>query len=182
MYMAPVEDAHLWLHEGPGYWKSPVYGFDFSPAFDVEHNGLGSVRVAVPEISLLDDRALVNDIDYERTPVEDFYFDSQVEFTACRNGSLHGFAGSFDMQLSPSVWLDTGSHSKETHWQQVFFPLTDMLPVQQYDRIVLKIKVQDPENPQKRNPDSHLNVEVWRGKKRIHHIASWYDKARHGVF
>ena len=182
MYMAPVEDAHLWLHEGLGYWKSPVYGFDFLPAFDVEYNRLGSVRTAVPETSLLDDRVLVHDIDYVKTPVDEFYFDSQVEFTARRDGALHGFAGSFDMQLSPTIWLDTGSHSKETHWQQVFFPLKDALPIHNNDRIAVNIKVQDPENPQKRNPDSYLDVKVWRGNKQIHHFSGWYDKARYGVF
>lgn len=182
MYIAPIEDALLWQTAGPGYWTSSVYGFDFTPALEIEYARLGSRRVNVPETSLLSTPMLVHDIDCTTTLTNDFYFESQVEFTVSRNSSLHGFAGSFDMQLSPSVWLDTGSHSKETHWQQVFFPLTDALPVQRDDRIVLKIIVQDPENPQKRIPDSYLDVEVWSGNKRIHHFAGWYDKARHGVF
>lgn len=182
MYIAPVEDVHLWQTAGPGYWSSTVYGFDFTPALEIEYTRLGSRRAPVPETSLLSTRIQVHDIDCIHAPVHEFYFKSQVEFTVCRNGSLHGFAGSFDMQLSPTVWLDTGSHSKETHWQQVFFPLTDALPVQRDDRIALKIKVQDPENPQKRIPDTHLDIKVWRGNECVHHFSAWYDKARHGAF
>jgi len=182
MYAAPVEDALLWQETGPSYWATSIYGFDFSPAFDIECARLGSKRAAVPETSLLSERAVVNEINCETASVEQFYFDSQAEFKVSRNGALHGFAGSFDMQLSPSVWLDTGSHVKDTHWKQVFFPLIDALPVRKGDRITLKLRAEEPENPQKRIPDTHLELEVYRGTDRIHQFSHWYDKARHGVF
>lgn len=182
MYVALVEDALLWQEVGPNYWSSPVYGFDYTPAFEVECARLGSKRVTVPETSLLSERAVINDIDCETAPVGKFYFDNQVEFTVSRNGSLHGLAGSFDMQLGPSVWLDTGSQAKGTHWEQVFFPLMDALPVRINDRIVLKLKAEEPENPQKRIPDMYLELEVHRGAEIVHQFSHWYDKARHGVF
>ena len=182
MYIAPIEDAAIWRKNGPGYWLSPVYGFNFATAFDIEQEKLGSTRVSIPEAAYLSERAIVNDIDCANATIDEFYFSSGVEFVISRNGALHGFSGSFDMQLSPTVWLDTGSHAKSTHWEQVFFPLLDALPVKMGDHIVLQLKMQEPGNPQKRVPDTFLDMKVYRGPELIHSFSSWYDKARGGMF
>lgn len=46
-----------------------------------------------------------------------------VAFMFERDGLLHGFLGWFDMRLD-SAWLSTGPRDEETHWRQVFLPMT----------------------------------------------------------
>ena len=182
MYIAPVEDAGLWQTAGPGYWTQSVYGFDFTPAHDTECARLGSAIESIPETSLLSERELVHDVDCTTAASQDFYFESRVELVACRKGALHGYAGSFDMQLSPSVWLDTGSHSQATHWKQLFFPLTGVIPVEKGDQIVVTMRATEPDNPQKRIPDFFLSTEIFRDANCIYQESNWYDRARGGVF
>ncbi len=65
--------------------------------------------------------------------------DSQVEVTVQRNGVCHGWMGWFQMRLVDE-WLSTDGESCKTHWNQVFMPLAQPLPVVKGDRLGFSLK------------------------------------------
>lgn len=46
-----------------------------------------------------------------------------ITFEAPAADHLHGWAGWFDLRMTPDQVLPTGPHAPGTHWRQVFFPI-----------------------------------------------------------
>jgi hypothetical protein len=63
--------------------------------------------------------------------------DNVVELEITEPSRLFGFAGWFDTQLSPSVWMPTGP-GFDTHWGQVYFPIKPVA-VELGDRVKLRL-------------------------------------------
>ena len=60
------------------------------------------------------------ELDLLTAEADDVGFQGQLEFVPVRDGVLNGFCVWFDAELSPSVLLDTGPFSPETHWAQTY--------------------------------------------------------------
>lgn len=119
--LAPVGDPVLYHHDGPGYWRRPVHGLDFSSLEELELEQGRVLQTRVEPASLLGPAATLKDLDLATAGIDDPYGEGEVEMKIERDGVLSGFSGWFDSQLSKSVKLDTGPGEPETHWSQSSF-------------------------------------------------------------
>ena len=123
LLLAPLDAPELYNNEGPGSWKMHVQGLDFSSLEEVEvRQAIGQKKLIDPQGVLAPGQAIVS-LDLVTADVQNMWQSGELTFVAQRDGQLHGFAGWFTAQLSPSVCLDTGPHAPPTHWAQTYFPL-----------------------------------------------------------
>lgn len=121
--LAPIDDAVLYFGDGPGQWRNPVQGFDFS---DLEHLELAQGRTEqtrVEPAALSAPRQRIYTLDCQTDGEDSGRWSYEGEFVMARAGALMGFAGWFEAELAPGVVLDTGPSAPATHWAQTFLPL-----------------------------------------------------------
>ncbi|MDG2381895.1 MAG: 50S ribosomal protein L11 methyltransferase [Pirellulaceae bacterium] len=118
--LAPLDDPILYRNEGPGFWRTPVHGIDLSALQDVELAQGRPLQIRIEPAALLAPGQILLELDLLTTNMEDICFEGQFSFLPNRDGVLNGFGLWFEAQLSPSIELDTGPHSPETHWSQTY--------------------------------------------------------------
>jgi len=136
LYLVPVESEVIW-RKNIGLWNRDYYGFDFSPVRDyaVSQRYLADgtnkvVHLATP--------SMISHIDFYE--IEKIPFVFEAKFAISKKGSFHGLMGYFRSGLSPNVVLSTSSEEPVTHWEQTFFPMEDMILVDEDDEVSCKIK------------------------------------------
>ncbi len=65
--------------------------------------------------------------------------DRELTFAAGRAGILHGIAGWFDAILAEGIVLSNAPETRITSWGQVFFPLTQPLPIESNAEIHIRV-------------------------------------------
>ncbi len=132
IWLAPVES----FEEGIGFLEKPVRGFDYRSA---------SPRVAVqtPIASrkiqrshFLDGEKVVYDLDFESASAT-LDFSRTLEFSARREGTLHGFVGFWEARLCDGISLKCEPGGPRLHWSPLLFRLPEGMPVGAGDRIRL---------------------------------------------
>lgn len=124
--LAPVSCPELYNKEGPGFWREPIHGIDYSILEEMEQNQELSLQIQVPAESMLAVGQAMVSLDLATASSEDPWERGELEFEIQRTARLDGFVGWFSIQLSPSVRLDTGPNSPLTHWRQIHFPFKPM--------------------------------------------------------
>jgi SAM-dependent methyltransferase len=133
LFLAPLDDREV---EGPNYWNTTPYGFDFTSLMEDELRYTQIRKVNAEGLLATPER--VQQIDCATAgPV--LSTDVTAEFTCARDGELNAFCGHFSAQLSPSVVLDTAPGLPETHWQQQVFAIQPV-QVRKGDRITLRFR------------------------------------------
>jgi type I protein arginine methyltransferase len=120
--LAPIDDAVLFHREGPGFWRDPVLGFDFTSLEAVELGQGRASQLRIDPASLLAPGKPILSMDMTTVQPGDPWRSGEVTFELRRDGVLNGFAGWFVAKLSDSVTLDTGPREPETHWAQTYLP------------------------------------------------------------
>lgn len=126
LLLAPVDDPVLYHRDGPGYWREPVHGLDYSVLEQTELRQGRAAQIRVDGSSLLAQGEVLTTLDMSTIQPEDPWHEGKLRFTMSRDGVLSGFCGWFTAQLSPGVLLDTGPRHTDTHWAQTYmtFPPT----------------------------------------------------------
>lgn len=150
--LAPIDDPVLYHHDGPGFWRDPVHGLDFSALEEMELKQARAVQMRIEPGALLAPGQLLAELDLARATADDPWGSGTLEFEVRRDGVLNGFAGWFEAQLSPSELLDTGPLRPETHWSQSYFPFRP--------RLVRKGTVLTVEFVLERDPEERRNVRL----------------------
>jgi PRMT5 arginine-N-methyltransferase/ribosomal protein L11 methyltransferase PrmA len=169
LYLAPIDDSELYFQEGPGFWEAPVYGFDFSIGKDRQLSHLRKVYADVKRESVIAEPWQVLSIDCHSDFVDAFHFEKTGEFVIERGGSIHGFCGFFDLDLSSHVALDTSPFAQTTHWKQAYFPMPQFA-VEKGDRIQIHMRT----SPGGVGPDISLKAMVFRGTVQAHSLEYTY--------
>lgn len=120
--LAPIACPELYEGQGPGFWREPIHGIDYSSLEAMELDQQFSWQIPVPAESKLAEGQPMVSLDMASAEREDPWRRGELEFTMGRKERLDGFVGWFAIQLSPSVRLDTGPDSPLTHWRQIHFP------------------------------------------------------------
>ena len=121
LVLAPMSAQNEYRNYGPGFWKEPVHGIDFSLLEEKElQQGLAR-KGDVPLETLLASGKVMFALDLVSATAEDPWQSGQLSFTVERDEVLTGFLGWFVADLSPSVRLDTGPEHPYTHWEQIQF-------------------------------------------------------------
>ncbi|MFC1759758.1 hypothetical protein ACFL2H_13490, partial [Planctomycetota bacterium] len=122
--IAPVDEPIIYNAEGPGFWRAPIQGLDFSSLQREELEQGLTVQMQVSSASVLAPGQTIVEVDLASVSVDDVYFEGSLEFTPVRDGILNGFCVWFDAELSPNVTLDTSPFQPETHWAQTYMSFT----------------------------------------------------------
>ncbi len=118
LFLAPIDDPVLYGSDGPGYWRRPVQGLDFSSLEATELKQARAVQLRLDPGALLSDGANLLTLDLATCQAADPFTNGEASVTVLRDGVLSGFCGWFSAQLSPGVNLDTTPWAPETHWAQ----------------------------------------------------------------
>lgn len=136
LFMAPFDDADFYASQDVwGEQVDSLYGFDFTPMREMALN-VATFHTLVPE-ELLAEPGHVQHIDMLTEPT--FECHTRRPFVARRDGTLHGIAFWFEMQLSPEIRLSNAPTSAATIWGQGVFPSEYPLPVRAGDSIELTV-------------------------------------------
>lgn len=123
LMLAPVGSDILYVKDGPGFWKKPVHGIDFSHLEKRELEQALAIKTAVHSGDLIGPAQSLFGLDLAKAKKEDVWQSGRVQLKIEHDGELNGFAGWFIAELTPSVILDTGPNHETTHWMQTYFPI-----------------------------------------------------------
>lgn len=161
LFVAPVDDAVGYFGDGPGFWRTPVEGLDFSPLEELELRQGRAVQARIDDSVLLAPEARLATIDAGRDGPEAGQGRGDLALTCHRDGQLVGFVGWFDAQLSAGERLSTGPRTVETHWSQTFLPFPPRL-VRAGERLDVRFALAT--HPEERR---HLALEIGLGETHL---------------
>jgi len=139
IHMTPIE---CW-REGIGFWERPVGGFDYTAAREHVAHGVPAAARKIGAEGRLSPPGLLYDLDF--TVGEDrFAFERELEFRSRRDGTLHGFLGTWEAILHGDVALHCDPEAPPVHWPPLHFRLPAGLAVREGDRIILNFVRRDP--------------------------------------
>ncbi len=136
--LAPLDDPILYNGEGPGFWRRPVHGLDFSSLQEAELSQGLTMQIRVEPPAMLAAGQVILELDLQTAAMEDVWFEGELGFVPIRDGMLNGFCVWFEADLSPNVLLDTGPLSPETHWAQTYVSFPPRL-VRAGERVVVGV-------------------------------------------
>ena len=138
--VAPVDDPVLYGLDGPGFWRRPIHGLDFSSLEERELEQGRSVQLRVEAPALLAPGQSLVDVELTTAEPDDRFAEGERIFVTQRDGVLSGFVGWFVAELAPGVWLDTGPGQPETHWAQTYMSFRPQ-PVRRGDELSVQFKI-----------------------------------------
>lgn len=139
--LAPINDPILYAVEGPGFWREPVHGVDFSTLEEAELAQGRAVQIRVDRAAMLASAARLLELDLDTCRFDDARGHGTATYLAKRDGMLDGFCGWFEALLSPSVLLSTAP-GNDTHWAQTYFAFPPV-PVSKGEAIEVEWKLQE---------------------------------------
>ena len=136
LYLFPVTSESIW-NDHIGFWREDCYGFDFSAIRDAASSQIYATDCSAKATQLAPPSKIshVNFYEVEKVP---FLF--QGKSVIQKRGPFHGWAGYFQSGLSPSVVLSTSPERPKTHWMQTFFPMKDVIMLEEGDEVLCMIK------------------------------------------
>ncbi len=155
--IAPLDDPILYNTEGPGFWRKRIDGLDFSSLQEAELLQGRTVQIRVEPAAVLAPGQALLELDLLTASVEDAWFEGQLKFVPSRDGVLNGFSVWFEAELSPSVVLDTGPFSPETHWAQTYLSFTPR-PVRAGEQMEVCVNFSYDPDPAAVHTELHLGV------------------------
>lgn len=174
LHLVAVDDTSLHTELGVGLWERPVYGLDFKPMLEHELHCLITSTADLAPSAFLGPEALLLELDCARASGQDFFFEQVVTLEIERDGTVHGFGGWFDVDLSPGVTLSTSPWAPATHWRQSFFPVRPFR-VRRGDLIELEFSARPKQYGDRRLPLYFIEAEVSRDGVPCHHFFYSYD-------
>lgn len=130
-YAAPVTSDRLYRELN--VWDS--LGFDFSQAKDACFHNI-YVRTVKPD-ELADARELER-IDF--LTGADSVRDLDADWMAAANRTVYGFALWWECDLLPGLTISTSPRSPATHWEQIYLPVRDPIPVEKGETLRLHLR------------------------------------------
>ena len=155
--IAPLDDPILYNTEGPGFWRERIDDLDFSSLQEAELLQGRTMQIRVEPAAVLAPGQALLELDLLSASVEDAWFEGQLAFVPSRDGVLNGFSVWFEAELSPSVMLDTGPFSPETHWVQTYLSFTPRL-VRAGEQVKVSVNFSYAPDPATVHVDLHLGI------------------------
>ena len=165
--IAPLDDPILYNTEGPGFWRERIDDLDFSSLQEAELLQGRTVQIRVEPAAVLAPGQAILELDLLSASVEDAWFEGQLAFVPSRDGVLNGFCVWFEAELSPSVTLDTGPFSPETHWAQTYMSFPPR-PVRAGEP--LEVSVEFSYNPDPEAVHRHVDLRIAVGEDELNYL------------
>jgi protein arginine N-methyltransferase 1 len=137
LWMAPFEQEDLYdTIDRFGENASHLYGFDFSAMREMAVNSI-TYHAFEPE-ELLAEPAHAQHVDFATD--EAFECRLQQQFTARRDGVMHGVAVWFEAQIAPDVRMSNAPGQETTIWHQGVLPLEYPTQISAGDSIEVRVE------------------------------------------
>lgn len=117
-------------------WSKKVYNVDYSVARKYAVNSLYYDNPAKRKINLLSEPTNLLELDF--MIATDASCKNKIEISIIEDGIIHGFLGWFDTKIGEK-WLSTSPEEEQTHWRQVFLPLSNPIIVKNGDTISFEV-------------------------------------------
>ena len=134
IYVAPFEDHERYRNDF-GSLRRHAYGLDFSLTTSMMANDASPTRLTKGR--RLANPALVLESQLPRK--NSTALNSNVMFTCQKQGTIHGFAVWFDLDLVEGVRLSTAPDQPSLAWGQYYLPLERPIPVVPGQRVYLDL-------------------------------------------
>lgn len=134
IFVAGIEDGE-YKEEKIGFWDN-VWGFDYTP--------MKETAMKEPLVDTVDLKAVVTDpahvitFDLNTVTAADLAFTQNFSINVRRNDFVHALIAWFDIEFAAChkpIRFSTGPHTKYTHWKQTVFYLTEVLTVEEGEKI-----------------------------------------------
>lgn len=140
LFLAAVESPEAYKYVS--FWDKHLYKLDLEPA---------RVEAAKTpyEFSFDSSECICEPImiyNYDLYDTNQTEFEEVCSFTIKRNGIMHGWAGWFEVLLSPNISISTAPEMPQTHWKQIYFPSIVPIRVIKGETVKLRIKAISKEN------------------------------------
>ncbi len=159
LLIAPLDEPILYHSEGPGFWRAPIHGLDFSSLQELELSQGRSIQIRIERAAVLAPGQAFLELDLKTAAAEDAWFEGQLRFDSVRDGVLNGFCLWFEADLSPNVMLDTGPFSPETHWAQTYMSFPSR-PVRAGERFEVRVEFSYDPDPVALHRDVDLRLGI----------------------
>jgi type I protein arginine methyltransferase len=143
--LAPVEASQI--YKKLEFWDS-IHGIDFSLAKEVFKKKLFVEEIKSNQFLAEPKLFAALDLYTEQDP----YGGNVLYFAFEKNGTVHGIAGWFNVDLTDSISISTDPESPMTHWKQAYLNLSEPIEVIKNDLMELSIKL----NPEKELSDNSI--------------------------
>lgn len=140
LFLAAVESPSA--YEYVSFWENTPYRLELEPA-RIEAAKTPYEFVFDPS-ELLSESVMLRDYDLYTT--NETEFEETYTFTIKRTGIMHGWAGWFEVVLSPNVSISTATDQPTTHWKQMYFASIVPVRVIKGETVKLRIKAVVKEN------------------------------------
>jgi len=121
------------------FWKTDLYGLDFSPVRPFAFNNYYNFNCA-PDNFLSDPKPLGSILIAE---TENTYVRGTASCVATRTGVLHGIAGWMCVNLAGGITIANCPSMQDVHWSQTLFPVETPLAVAAGDCISVALSSHD---------------------------------------
>ncbi|MFC1808774.1 50S ribosomal protein L11 methyltransferase [Candidatus Omnitrophota bacterium] len=136
LYVVPVASEATW-RKYVGFWKEDFYGVDFSSIRNTAASQTYRTSFS-DKIEKLASPSMITRLDVFKHKKKPLMF--TAKFTISKKNAFHGLVGYFKAGLSKNIVLSTAPSQPITHWEQLFFPLKDVLSVEVGDEVYCAIK------------------------------------------
>ena len=137
IYVAPFEDYERFKRNLSNI-RQRAYGLDFSPTTSMMANNASPTRLTKGR--RLAKPALFNEAQLPRQTASGL--NSNLVFNCQKQGTVHGFAVWFDLDLVDGIRLSTSPDKPSLAWGQYYLPLERPIPVLPGQRLSLDLSVQ----------------------------------------
>jgi len=133
LFLAAVESPSAYKYIS--FWDKNPYKLNFEPA-RVEA-AKTPYEVLFDEAELISEPVMIRDFDLYKT--NETGFETICNFKIKRTAIMHGWAGWFEVILSPNVSVSTSPGQPKTHWKQIYFP--SVVPVRVFEGETIKFRI-----------------------------------------
>lgn len=137
-YVVPVVNAAY--HDELASWDRIGFGLDYSAARAIGFNNLYVRRFRAADLS--GGARAESAVCWDRVNLLGDYSSlrkGEAAFTVSAATSISGFANWWRAELVPGVWLSTSPHDAATHWEQIYFPVSEQIHAEAGDVIRIAI-------------------------------------------
>lgn len=138
-FVAPVTQPRL--QQEIDSWAGIGFGLDYQPARELALNNLYVKNIGVEDLPGSASYRCWDELDFSPTaPAPSSQRGSTQNWAAeLADCSIYGFALWWEVTLTPGITLSTAPGAPATHWEQVYLPLLQPLPVQAGDDLSLTL-------------------------------------------
>lgn len=117
-------------------WSSSLQNIDFTLVRKFAVNSIYTDKPKKRQVGLLAEPSVMLELDL--TSATEASCRNNIEVKISTIGKLHGWLGWFDARVGEE-WFSTSPIAEQTHWSQLFFPISEPVEVKKGEKIIFEL-------------------------------------------